>query len=164
MHAADRAAHLKGYNALVGQITAGTLPPVVFYKPTGYVNQHPGYANIDDADAHISDLVNKLKAGSQWNHMIIVVTYDEYGGQWDHVAPPKGDKVGPGTRIPAIIISPFAKSGTVDHTQYDTASILRLITHRFGISTLAGLNARDSALISGGGAPMGDLTNALNLP
>ena len=63
--------------------------------------------------------------------MLIVVTYDENGGFWDHVAPPKGDRWGPGTRIPAIIVSPFAKKGYVDHTQYDTTSILRFITRRF---------------------------------
>jgi acid phosphatase len=163
-HAADRAQHLKDYKALVAQAAAGTLPPVAWYKPTGYVNQHPGYANLDDGDAHITDLINKLKASPQWAHMIIIVTYDEYGGQWDHVAPPKGDKIGPGTRIPAIIFSPFAKAGTVDHTQYDSASTLRLITHRFGVSTLPGLAARDAALVSNGGSAMGDLTNALNLP
>ena len=163
-HAADRAAHLKDYNALLGDIAAGTLPPVTWYKPTGNLNQHPGYANIDDADNHIADLVSKLKAGPQWKHMVIVITYDEYGGQWDHVAPPKGDLLGPGTRIPAIIVSPYAKAGTVDHTQYDSASTLRLITHRFGLATLPGLTARDTALVTNGGAAMGDLTKALNLP
>ena len=60
--------------------------------------------------------------------MLVVVTYDENGGFWDHVAPPKGDRWGPGTRIPAIIVSPFAKKGYVDHTPYDTTSILRFIT------------------------------------
>jgi acid phosphatase len=163
-HAADRTAHLKDYNALVTDIQNGTLPPVAFYKPTGNVNMHPGYANIADADAHIADLVSKLKAGSQWSHMVVVITYDEYGGQWDHVAPPKGDLVGPGTRIPAIIISPYAKAGTVDHTQYDTGSILRLITRRFVLPGLSGITARDQALVSNGGTAMGDLTNALNLP
>jgi acid phosphatase len=160
----ERAAHLKDYNVLVSQAAAGTLPPVAFYKPAGGLNQHPGYANIDDADAHITDLVNKLKASPQWAHMVVVITYDEYGGQYDHVAPPVADKLGPGTRIPAIIVSPYAKAGTVDHTQYDTASILRLITHRFALPTLPGLTARDTALVAGGGAAMGDLTNALTLP
>jgi acid phosphatase len=163
-HAADRAAHLKDYTDMVAAAAAGTLPPVAWYKPTGYVNQHPGYANLDDGDAHIVDLVNKLKASPQWNHMVIVITYDEYGGQWDHVAPPKGDLLGPGTRIPALIISPYAKSGTVDHTQYDSASTLRLITRRFVLPKLPGLAARDAALVANGGAPMGDLTNALTLP
>jgi acid phosphatase len=163
-HAADRAQHLKDYTDLVAQAAAGTLPPVAWYKPTGGVNMHPGYANIDDADAHIADLINKLKASPQWGHMVIVLTFDEYGGQWDHVAPPKGDLLGPGTRIPALIVSPYAKTGTIDHTQYDSASTIRLIAKRYGLPTLPGIAARDAALVAGGGVPMGDLTNALSLP
>lgn len=163
VHAADRSAHLKDYTDLVADAAAGTLPPVAFYKPEGVYNQHEGYANLTDGDAKIADLVAKLQASPQWNNMVIVITYDEFGGVWDHVAPPKGDLLGPGTRIPAIIVSPLAKKGTVDHTQYDTASILRLITRRFGLDTLPGLATRDSALTAAGGQAMGDLTNALNL-
>lgn len=163
-HAAERTEHLRDYTRLLTDISAGTLPHVVYYKPQGNNNQHPGYANADDGDAHIADLVDKLKAGAQWAHMVIVITYDEYGGQWDHVAPPKGDKFGPGTRIPALIISPFAKKGTVDHTQYDTASISRLIARRYDLATLPGVAARDQALVSNGGTKMGDLSEALNLP
>ncbi len=160
----DCTAHLKDYTAMLSDAIAGTLPPVVWYKPTGNVNQHPGYANIDDGDAHIADVVAKLKASPQWAHMVIVITYDEYGGQWDHVAPPKGDKLGPATRIPAIIISPYAKLGTVDHTQYDSASTIRLIERRFGLAPLPGITARDTALTAvTGGQPMGDLTAALNV-
>jgi acid phosphatase len=162
-HAADRTTHFKDYTTLLTDITGGTLPSVVWYKPTGGVNQHPGYTNVDDGDSHIADLVARLKAGPQWSHMVIVITYDEYGGQWDHVAPPVGDKLGPGTRIPAIIVSPFAKAGTVDHTQYDSASTLRLITHRYGLTPLPGLTARDTALVNAGGEAMGDLTEALDL-
>jgi len=162
-HAADRTAHLKDYQALLAQIAAGTLPPVVFYKPSGNLNQHPGYANLDDGDTHIVTLVNRLKASPQWAHMVIVIAYDEYGGQWDHVAPPKGDLLGPGTRVPALVVSPFAKRGAVDHTQYDSASILRLITRRFSLTPLDGVTKRDAALVAAGGVAMGDLTNALNL-
>ena len=162
-HAADRSAHLQDYTDMVADAAAGKLPAVSFYKPEGVFNQHEGYANLADGDAKIADLVAKLQASPQWNNMVIVITYDEFGGAWDHVSPPKGDLIGPGTRIPAIIISPLAKKGTVDHTQYDTASILRLITRRFGLATLPGLAARDTALQTAGGQPMGDLTNALNL-
>jgi acid phosphatase len=95
--------------------------------------------------------------------MVIVITYDEFGGQWDHVAPPKGDLLGPGTRIPAVIISPFSLKGQVDHTQYDTGSILRFITRRFDLPVLEGLAKRDQTLRDNGGQAMGDLTNALNL-
>jgi acid phosphatase len=162
-HAAYRAAHLKDYNDLLADIEAARLPAVVFYKPQGNLNQHAGYASVEAGDVHIAELVAKLRAGPQWSHMVIVITYDEFGGSWDHVAPPLGDKLGPGARIPAIIVSPFAKRGVVDHTQYDTESILRLITRRFNLDTLPGIKQRDQGLAAHGAAPMGDLTDALEL-
>jgi acid phosphatase len=163
VHADGRAAHLKDYSALVADAAAGRLPPVAFYKPQGNLNQHAGYASVAAGDAHLADVVAKLRAGPQWPHMVIVITYDEFGGAWDHVAPPRGDSLGPGARIPALIISPLAKRGTVDHTQYDTGSILRLITRRFDLDVLPGIAARDRALAAHGAAPMGDLTNSLDL-
>jgi acid phosphatase len=162
-HAEQRAAHLKDYSALLADAAAGRLPAVAFYKPQGNLNQHAGYASVAEGDAHIAALVAKLRASPQWQHMVIVITYDEFGGAWDHVAPPPGDLLGPGTRIPALIISPFAKRGTVDHTQYDTASILRLITRRFDLGVLPGIALRDKALAAHGAPPMGDLTDSLDL-
>jgi phospholipase C len=87
---------------------------------------------------------------------MVVVTYDEFGGQWDHVSPPgqggtpgAHDQWGPGTRVPALIISPFLRGHfVIDHTQYDTTSILATIEKRFG---LASLGFRD--------APVSDLSN-----
>jgi len=162
-HPEERAEHLKDYDDLLADAAAGRLPPVVFYKPQGNLNQHPGYADLAEGDRHIADLVAKLAAGPQWNNMVIVITYDEFGGAWDHAAPPKGDLLGPGTRIPAIVVSPFAKKGTVDHTQYDTGSILRLITRRFDLEALPGIQQRDRGLAQHAEFPMGDLTNALDL-
>ena len=135
-----------------------------FYKPVGLYNQHEGYTNLSDGDDHIASIVSQLQASPQWKHMLIVITYDEFGGAYDHVAPPKGDLLGPGTRIPAIIISPLSKkNGTVDHTQYDTASVLRFMVSRWKLDAtqLPGLAARDAALKAAGGQPMGDLSGAL---
>ena len=162
-HAADRALHLKDYTDLVADVAAGKLPPVAFYKPIGKNNEHPGYASVAEGDAHIADLIAKLQASPQWAHMLVVVTYDENGGQWDEVAPPKGDIAGPGTRIPALVISPFARRGFVDHTPYDSASILRFVTHRWSLPVLPGLQLRDSSLEAHGLPPMGDLSAALEL-
>jgi len=162
-HAEQRALHMKDYSELIADAMAGRLPAVAFYKPQGNLNQHAGYASVAEGDAHIADLVAKLRASPQWKHMVIVITYDEFGGAWDHVAPPPGDLLGPGARIPALIISPFAKHGTVDHTQYDTESILRLITRRFDLEVLPGITMRDQGLAAHGAAPMGDLTAALDL-
>ena len=163
-----RAEHLRdgGMNgaAFIAAIDAGTLPPVAFYKPQGNLNEHAGYTDVLSGDQHLADLVAHLEKSPQWAHMLVVITYDENGGWWDHVAPPKADRWGPGTRIPAFIVSPYAKHGFVDHTQYDTDSTLRFITERFGLPELAGLKQRDDALKAHGGKPMGDLTAALTLP
>jgi len=161
--AAARAAHLKDYDDLIADAAKGRLPSVVFYKPQGNLNQHAGYASIADGDAHIADLVARLRASPQWSGMVIVITYDEFGGAWDQVAPPRGDQLGPGARIPAIVISPFAKHATVDHTPYDTASVLRLIIRRFDLESLPGIVRRDRAIAEHGEPPLGDLTNALDL-
>jgi acid phosphatase len=125
------------------------------------MNQHASYANITDGERHIARLLTALKASPQWDHMLIVVTYDEFGGWWDHVAPPKADRWGPGTRIPALIISPYAKKGVVDHTQYDTTSILRFITNRWHLPALPGITERDIALAAHHQPELGDLTGAL---
>ncbi|MES2185703.1 MAG: acid phosphatase [Pseudomonadota bacterium] len=162
--AAYRAAHLKDFDAAFLQdAAAGRLPPVSFYKPQGNLNQHAGYANVADGDAHIAGVIAQLQASPQWKNMLIVVTYDENGGFWDHKAVPRGDIWGPGTRIPALIVSPWARRGVVDHTQYDTGSILRFITRRFQLDTLPGIAMRDAALAKNGLPPMGDLTAALDL-
>jgi phospholipase C len=133
-------AHLKDYTDLEADIAAGTLPQVAFYKPYGSFNQHPGYANLTDGDAHLFALVEKLKASPQWKDMLILVTYDENGGEWDHVAPPIRDPWGPGTRIPLVAIGPTVKPHFIDHTTYDFGSILRTIELTFGAEPV---NERD---------------------
>ncbi|VVO17790.1 MULTISPECIES: acid phosphatase [Pseudomonas fluorescens group] len=148
-------------NRFFADAEAGKLPAVTFYKPQGNLNMHAGYADVASGDRHIARALKVLQESPQWKNMVVVVTVDENGGWWDHVAPPKGDRWGPGTRVPAIVVSPFARKGTVDHTVYDTASILRLITRVFQLETLDGLKQRDDAMIARGQKPMGDLSNAL---
>jgi phospholipase C len=83
--------------------------------------------------------------------MLVIVTYDENGGFWDHVPPPAGDRFGPGSRIPTILVGPTVKRGFIDSTPYDTTSILKFITERFGLEPLPGVRPK-----------MGNLVNALN--
>ncbi|MBA1244524.1 acid phosphatase [Pseudomonas japonica] len=148
-------------NHFLADAAAGKLPAVTFYKPQGNLNMHAGYADVTSGDRHIVRVVKTLRESPQWKNMVVVVTVDENGGWWDHVAPPEGDRWGPGSRIPALVISPFARKGTVDHTAYDTASILRLITRVFDLEKLDGLAERDKAMATRGQAPLGDLSNAL---
>jgi phospholipase C len=163
---AARAEHMRdgglNGNKFIEEIDAGTLPQVVFYKPQGNLNEHPGYSNVLSGDEHLAELIAHLEKSPQWPHMVVLVTYDENGGFWDHVAPPKGDRFGPGTRIPALIVSPFAKKGFVDHTLYDTTSVLWLITERFGLPVLPALQDRAAAIVAGG-HKLGNLTGALDL-
>ena len=154
---ADRARHLKDEKELLQAIDKGMLPQVSFFKPAGRYTEHPSYTDIVSGDEYIAKLLERLRKSPQWPKMAVIVTYDENGGFWDHVPPPSGpgwgDRWGPGTRIPAIVVSPFARRGHVDKTPYDTTSILKFITRRFGLEPLAGVRAN-----------AGDLTNAFDFP
>lgn len=142
----DRARHIKDLEDFLVDIDKGTLPPVVFYKPRAGINQHPSNSNVLDSDARTADLIARLEKSPQWGKMAVIVTYDENGGFWDHVPPPKRDRWGPGTRVPTIVISPFARKGFVDHTQYDTTSILKLIGERHGLAPLTKADAKANSM------------------
>jgi phospholipase C len=137
-----RAAHLKDETDFVAAAKAGTLPAVSFVKPVGIDNEHPNYTDLLTGETHVVGLIDAVRGGSNWSDTVIVVTYDENGGFWDHVPPPKVDRWGPGTRVPALVISPLARKGFVDHTVYETTSILAFIEKRW---SLAPLGARDAA-------------------
>jgi len=143
--------HLKDASEFVAGIETGHLPEVSFYKPIGEFNEHPGYSSVAAGERHAADLVKLIENSPIWADSLVIITYDENGGLWDHVAPPKKDRWGPGSRVPTLIISPFAKRGFIDHTEYDTTSILKLIETRYGIAPLA---SRDGAAA--------DMTNALD--
>ncbi len=135
-------AHLKDEVDFVDGIEKGALPPVVFFKPSGEDNEHPGYASVLAGEYHTALLLRLIERSPLWKDSVVIVTYDENGGLWDHAPPPAIDRWGPGTRVPTLVISPLAKRGYVDHTAYDTTAILKLIETRFG---LAPLGTRDAA-------------------
>jgi acid phosphatase len=128
--------HLKDEADFFRDLTTRNLPAVAFVKPIGDDNEHPGYAMLSAGQQHVARLVQAVQDSSVWPHTVIIVTYDEHGGRWDHVPPPVIDRWGPGLRVPAVIISPLAKKGFVDHTQYETASILKFIETRWGLPPL----------------------------
>ena len=141
-------AHLQDETQFFTDLTAGTLPAISFIKPTGANNEHPGYADELTGQQHVADIVHAIQNSPQWAHTAVIVTYDENGGRWDHVSPPQlGDGTwGDGTRVPALVISPLAKKGYVDHTQHDTLSILKTIEERYGLQPLNALDANASDL------------------
>ena len=151
---AARREHLRDGREFEAAIAKGTLPQVSFYKPSGRLNQHPYLSTFVDGDEHLAGMLEKLEKSPQWPNMLVIVTYDDHGGYWDHVPPPRGegwsDRWGPGSRVPAILVGPMVKKGYVDHTTYDTTSIIKLLARRFGLEPLPGVRKN-----------MGDLTGAL---
>jgi phospholipase C len=143
-----RAAHLRDEDDFYADVADGKLPPVTFIKPLGNDNEHPGYATLFNGQQHVADLVSAIRNSPYWQDTAIIVTYDEHGGRWDHVPPPVVDRWGPGSRVPTIVISPFAKKGFVDHTQYDTTAILKLIEERWNLDPLTDRDARSGDLLT----------------
>jgi phospholipase C len=137
-----RADHLRDESDFYTDAANNKLPAVSFIKPIGPNNEHPGYATLLNGQQHVADLVKAVQDSPAWADTAIIITYDEHGGRWDHVPPPTTDKWGPGIRVPAIVISPFARKAFVDHTQYDTTAILKFIETRWGLTPL---NSRDAA-------------------
>jgi acid phosphatase len=136
-----RKQHLRDEVEFEAAARKGQLKAVSFVKPIGEENEHPGYASVDAGSKHLRDLLQAIDSGRDADNTLVVVTYDEFGGAWDHVPPPgQGgrpgvhDKFGPGTRVPALLVSRHFDRSAVDHTQYDTTSILSTIEHRFGLA------------------------------
>ncbi|MGH2622687.1 MAG: alkaline phosphatase family protein, partial [Sphingobacterium sp.] len=129
--------HMKDQNDFIKAAKEGTLPSVSFVKPGGGNDEHPGASDVYSSEELAVNLINSVLEGPNGQDALVILTYDEFGGFFDHVNPPEIDRWGPGSRIPAIVIGPFAKKGVVDHTQYETVSILSFIEHRWGIEPLA---------------------------
>jgi phospholipase C len=141
------AAHLQDENNFFDDLSTGNLPAVSFIKPLGPDNEHPGYASLLQGQQHVADIVHALQNSPDWAHTAVIVTYDENGGRWDHVAAPDANGIwGDGTRVPTIVISPYARQGFVDHQQHDTLSILKTIEQRFNLPALNQLDANASSL------------------
>ena len=125
-----------------------------FVKPIGANNEHPGYTDEVTGQQHVADLVAAVRKSKIWKDSVIIITYDENGGRWDHVMPPvRTDKWGVGVRVPTIIVSPFVGKGVIDHNEYETVSILKLIERRYHLAPLSERDANPA---------IGDLTTAFD--
>jgi phospholipase C len=154
---AQRRIHLRDARDLQVDIESGQLPPVSFYKPGDVNSEHPGYGSVAAGNAVLGRIRAMLDASPVRESYALIVTYDENGGFFDHVAPPSGasagaraDFFGPGTRIPAILVSPVVAGGKIDSTEYESTSVIKMIADRFGLDPLPG--ARFDAVKSLAGA------------
>jgi phospholipase C len=118
----------------------GTLPAVSFMAPSGASEHPPG--SVQAGERFVRSLVNSLMASSSWDTSAFMWTYDDWGGWYDHVPPPAVDQYGYGFRAPALLVSPYARKGHVDHTTLDFTSELKFIENNWKVAPLA---ARDAA-------------------
>ncbi len=141
-------AHVKNTQVFVDDVNNGSLPAVSWIMPGAWqpptmpavfagqsVSEHPP-ARPDCGMDYVSYLINQVMASPYWQSTAIVLTWDDYGGFYDHVAPPQIDSSGLGFRVPTIVISPWAKHGYIDHTQYEFSSMLALAEHTFNVPSL----------------------------
>jgi phospholipase C len=119
----------------------------------------PDYANSDHTSTGsktgpqwVTSVINTIGQSKFWNSTVIFVLWDDWGGWYDHVAPPQLDYDGLGFRVPLLVISPYAKQNYVSHVQYETASVLRFIEERWNLTPMQAADARATS-------PLGDTLN-----
>jgi len=117
------------------------LPTVTWVVPTGANSDHAGSKSAT-GPAWVTAVVNAVGASPDWNSTAIFVTWDDWGGWYDHVVPPQVDPMGLGFRVPLIVISPYARHGYVSHVQHEFGSILRFVENDFGLAALQASDAR----------------------
>ncbi len=132
-------------------ITYGELPNVTYVTPDSGTSDHPGAAN-DAGPQWIASVVNAIGQSSYWSSTVVIVVWDEWGGQFDHVPPPQLDGQGLGPRIPMLIVSAYDKEtspsapGYISHTQYEDGSILKFIEQNWNLGSLGTSDQRANSI------------------
>ena len=127
--------------SFVSDLQAGKMPDVSWLLPPITLSDHPDYGTLCNGENWTVNTVNAIMQSPEWAHTAIFLTWDDYGGWYDHVPPPQVDSHGYGFRVPLLIISPYARHGYVDHAVASHESILRFTEVTFGLPSLT---ARDA--------------------
>ena len=123
-------------------LATGPVGNVTYIHPAVENSDHPLFSSVADGATWTKRVVNQIAASRFWNDCAIFITWDDYGGFYDHVAPTPFDAFGPGFRVPCLLISPYARAGVVDHTKYELSSIVKFCESTFH---LPAMTARDAA-------------------
>jgi len=130
------ASHIVPLEQYYSDLENGTLPAVSYIVPSGNSEHPPG--SVQAGQGFVRTIVNSLQRSTAWSSSALLLTYDSWGGWYDHVAPPAGY----GLRTPALLVSAYARKGVVDHTQLDFTSILRFIERNWNVAPLAQRDAK----------------------
>ena len=142
----DIPSHLAATAKFYDDLKNGSLPQVSYLIPSGEESEHPP-KNVQTGMWYVTGLVNAVMESTYWQNSAIVILWDDYGGFYDHVSPPRtSDQFGDGFRVPALVISPYSRPG-VNHTTYDTTSLLKLVEKAFGLASLTARDGSASAML-----------------
>ena len=147
-YTASYTAHYENRTSFFTDALNGTLPNVTWLIPPYNESDHPG-ASLTTGSAWTASVIDALEASPEWNSTAIFLTWDEYGGWYDHVAPPSfGSNWGYGFRVPLLVISPYAKENQIVHEFGSFDSILQFVEWRFGLGCLNALDCNSTRLSS----------------
>jgi phospholipase C len=128
-------------------VRSGHLPQVSWLMPPTPVSDHPGYGSLCDGENWTVQTINAIMQSPVWEHTAIFLTWDDFGGFYDHVAPPHVDIYGDGPRVPLLVISPYARQGYVFHGTSDFTGVLRFIEELHRTPSLGRRDATANDLI-----------------
>jgi phospholipase C len=131
---------------ILKDIKKGSLPGVSWVIPDGVDSDHSGFGSTDKGPSWVASVVNAIGASKYWNSTAVVVVWDDWGGWYDHVAPPQLDFAGLGFRVPMILVSPYAKQGYVSHTQYEFGSIVKFVEQVWNLGSLGTTDQRAASI------------------
>ena len=120
---------------MVRDIEADRLPPVTWITPRFELSEHPEY-NFCYGENWTTEVVNAIMRSPMWRDTAIFISWDDFGGFYDHVPPVVVDPFGLGVRVPMILLSPYARRGVVDHHLGEFSSVLRFIEDNWGLTQL----------------------------
>ena len=139
-------AHIVDLGEYFKDLQQGTLPAVAYLVPSG-PSEHPP-SSVQSGQRFVRTLINELMRSDAWYSSAFILTYDDWGGWYDHVLPPQLDAYGYGFRVPALLVSPYARPGHIDSTVLDFTSILKFIEENWGLEPLAMRDARARSIIT----------------
>ena len=149
--------HIVDLNQYFNDLHNGTLPDVSYIVPSG-ASEHPP-SNLMSGQRFVKSIIQELMRSPVWDSSAFLLAYDDWGGWYDHVSPIQVDQFGYGPRVPALLVSPYAKSGYIDTTVLDFTSILKFIEQNWNIAPLAARDTNANNFLSAF-----DFTQAPRLP
>ncbi len=124
----------------------GKMPDVSYITANDGQNEHPPF-DVGEGETWVKGIITAIQASPYWGSTAILLTWDDYGGWYDHVAPPQVDKYGDGFRVPLLVVSPFAKQGFIDHTLSDHTSVMKFIERVYDLPPVTQRDAMASDLL-----------------